>query len=197
MVTQLPGFYYSQMNKNIEGMVIEIDKELELRQLEQNDSFRIFELIDAQREYLGEWLPFVAFTQTVADSEQFVNCVINAPEEHFEYVFSIRKNNNFIGLIGFKDTDNQNRKTEMGYWLSERHQKQGIVTRCVDKLCQFAFNELEMNRVQIRCAVGNAPSANIPKRLGFSFEGIERDGELLSGNRFVDLEVYSKLKSDL
>jgi len=135
------------MNKNIEGMVIEIDKELELRQLEQNDSFRIFELIDAQREYLGEWLPFVAFTQTVADSEQFVNSVINAPEEHFEYIFSIRKNNNFIGLIGFKDTDNLNRKTEMGYWLSERYQKQGIVTRCVDKLCQFAFNELNMNRV--------------------------------------------------
>ena len=146
-MTQLPGFYYSQMNKNIEGMVIEIDKELELRQLEQNDSFRIFELIDAQREYLGEWLPFVAFTQTVADSEQFVNSVINAPEEHFEYIFSIRKNNNFIGLIGFKDTDNLNRKTEMGYWLSERYQKQGIVTRCVDKLCQFAFNELNMNRV--------------------------------------------------
>ncbi|MDA3868210.1 MAG: GNAT family protein [Salinivirgaceae bacterium] len=178
-------------------MIIKIDKELELKQLEQNDSFRIFELIDAQREYLGEWLPFVAFTQTITDSEQFVNSVINASQECFEYVFSIRKNNNFIGLIGFKDTDKLNRKTEMGYWLSERYQKQGIVTRCVDKLCQFAFNELEMNRIQVRCAVGNTSSANIPMRLGFTFEGIERDGELLSGNRFVDLEVYSKLKADL
>ena len=28
------------------------------------------------------------------------------------------------------------------------------------------------------------------------FEGIERDGELLTGNVFTDLEVYSKLKND-
>jgi len=101
-----------------------------------------------------------------------------------------------VGLIGFKDTDRRNRKTEIGYWLSEQYQKQGIVTKAVDKLCEFAFNTLGLNRVQIKCAVGNIPSKNIPKRLGFKLEGIERQGELLTGNVFTDLEIYSKLKSD-
>jgi ribosomal-protein-serine acetyltransferase len=53
-----------------------------------------------------------------------------------------------------------------------------------------------MNRVQIKCAIGNMPSNNIPKRLGFKFEGIERGGELLTGGVFTDLAVYSKLKND-
>jgi len=64
-------------------------------------------------------------------------------------------------------------------------------------LLHFAFDELNINRVQIKCAVGNTPSKNIPKRLGFKFEGIERDGELLVDNQFTDIEVYSLIKKDI
>jgi ribosomal-protein-serine acetyltransferase len=177
-------------------IIIRIDTEIELKQLEQSDSRDIFKTIDSQREYLGKWLPFVAFTKEISDSDKFVDSVVNAPEERFEYVFAIRKQNEFIGLIGFKDTDKLNQKTEIGYWLSEGFQKQGIVTRSVEKLCDFAFNKQEINRVQIKCAVGNRSSIKIPRKLGFKLEGIERDGELLTGNLFTDLEIYSKLKCD-
>jgi len=178
-------------------MIIKVDKEVELKQLDQSDTEDIFYTIDTQREYLGKWLPFVEFTRELSDTEQFVNSVINAPEKRFEYVFVIRVSGKFAGLIGFKDTDRLNKKTEIGYWLSEKFQKQGIVTNSVEKLCNFAFNKLKMNRVQIKCAVDNKSSSNIPERLGFKFEGIEREGELLSGGIFTDLAVYSKLKSDL
>ena len=177
-------------------MIIKIDSGIELSQLKQSDSFEIFKTIDRQREYLGKWLPFVEFTKELSDEEKFVNTIVNAPEEKFEYVFAIRKQNKFIGLIGFKDTDRLNKKTEIGYWLSEKQQKQGIITKSVDKLCDFAFNQQNINRIQIKCAVENKSSINIPKRLGFKFEGIERHGELLKGNVFTDLEIYSKLKSD-
>lgn len=177
-------------------MTIEVDKEIKLTQLEQSDAKDIFETIDSQREYLGRWLPFVAFTREISDSEKFVDSVVNAPEGRAEYVFAIRKNIQFVGLIGFKDTDRLNRKTEIGYWLSGKYQKQGIVTKSVDRLCDFAFHQLGINRIQIKCAVGNQSSSNIPKRLGFRFEGIERQGELLTGGFFTDLEIYSKLKSD-
>ncbi len=174
-------------------MKIRVDSEIELKQLEQSDSTDIFNTINNQREYLGKWLPFVEFTREITDTENFVNSVINAPEERFEYLFAIIKGGEFVGLIGFKDTDKQNKKTEIGYWLSEKYQKQGIVTKSVDKLCDFAFNKLGLNRIQIKCAVENISSKNIPKKLGFQFEGIEREGELLSGGVFTHLEIYSKL----
>lgn len=177
-------------------MILKVNKDIELRQLELSDSVDIFKTIDSEREYLGKWLPFVEFSQKLSDTEGFVEAIVNAPEDSSEYIFTIRKQNAFVGLIGFKDTDNLNKRTEIGYWLSEKYQKQGIVTRSVEKLCDFAFNKLDINRVQIKCAVGNKPSANIPKKLGFKLEGIERDGELLTGNIFTDLEVYSKLKRD-
>ena len=177
-------------------MTIKIDAEIELRQLEQSDSIDIFNAINTQRDYLGKWLPFVAFTKELSDTERFVDSVVNAPEDRFEYVFTIRKHEEFVGLIGFKGTDKLNKKTEIGYWISAKYQKQGIVTKSVSKLCDFAFNHQGLNRVQIRCAIDNKSSINIPKKLGFRFEGIERQGELLTGNVYTDLEVYSKLKTD-
>lgn len=177
-------------------MLIKIDTEIELKQIDLSDSRDIFKTIDSQREYLGKWLPFVEFTKEISNTEKFVDSIVNAPEDKFEYVFTIRKKNEFIGIIGFKDTDKLNRKTEIGYWLSEKFQKQGIVTKSVEKLCDFAFNKQKINRVQIKCAVENKPSKNIPRRLGFKFEGIEREGELLTGNVFTDIEIYSKLLFD-
>lgn len=177
-------------------MKISVNSEIDLKQLEQSDSKDIFEAIDSQRDYLGKWLPFVVFTKEISDTEKFVDSIVNAPEDRFEYVFTIRKGDEFVGLIGFKDTDKQNKKTEIGYWISEKHQKQGIVTKSLEKLCDFAFNKLGINRIQIKCAAGNTPSINIPKKLGFKFEGIERQGEWLSDGFYTDLEVYSKLKSD-
>ncbi len=178
------------------SMIIKADTEIILKQLNKSDSTDIFKAIDSQREYLGKWLPFVESTKEISDTEKYIDSVINSPEDRFEYVFTIRKKDVFAGIIGFKGTDKQNKKTEIGYWLSEKFQKQGIMTKSVKKLCDLAFNEQGINRVQIKCAVGNTPSINIPKRLGFKLEGIERGGELLSGNIFTDLEVYSKLKSD-
>ncbi len=177
-------------------MILKVDVELELRQLKATDSIDIFNIIDGQREYLGKWLPFVEFTKKVSDTKSFVDSIVSAVDDKFEYVFTIRKQDQFIGLIGFKDTDRLNRKTEIGYWISKNYQGQGIVSRSVAKLCHFAFEELAMNRIQIKCAVENTASIKIPERLGFQFEGIERDGELLTENSYTDLKVYSKLKSD-
>lgn len=70
-----------------------------------------------------------------------------------------------------------------------------IITTCMQKLIKIGFNKLGMNRIQVKVACGNEKSAAIPKRLGFQFEGTEREGEFHHG-KYLDLEVYSLLKSD-
>lgn len=177
-------------------MELEISTTHTLRQLQSSDAVDIFNTIDAQRQYLGQWLPFVADTQTLEDSILYVEDAINAPEGHFELIFTIRLKGAFAGLIGFKDTDVYNGKTELGYWLSKPFQKQGLATQSVRRLCDYAFFEMNLNRVQIKCAVGNTPSKRIPKKLGFQLEGVERDGEVLESGQFTDLEIYSMLKRE-
>jgi len=66
----------------------------------------------------------------------------------------------------------------------------------VKTIIGFAFEELMLNRIQIKCAVGNLKSKKIPQKLKFVREGVERAGELLSDGNYTDLEVYSLLKSE-
>lgn len=147
----------------------------------------IFRTIDNQREYLGKWLPFVALTKKLYDTRAFVDAGVKAPEERFEYVFTILKDSEFVGLISFNGTGKSNQKTDIGYWFPEAHQKQGIMKKSVAKLCEFAFQELQLNRIQIKCAVGIQSSSKIPQKLGFTLEGIQREGECLTENVFADL----------
>lgn len=155
----------------------------------------IFASIDENRDYLKTWLPFIQNTLSINDTRNFLQSVINQPDKKKDDVYSIWYKEEFAGLIGFKDTDWLNKKTELGYWLVEKIQGKGIVSSSVERLCHFAFQKLKMNRVQIKVAIGNSKSSAIPKKLGFQFEGIERAGEN-HGNKFLDLEIYSLIKKD-
>lgn len=174
-----------------------ISNELILRTLNLSDAQVIFDTIDSQREYLGQWLPWVKNTKQISDTENFIKSIYSVPLEKQELVFAILYQEKFIGIIGYKDTDEINMKTEIGYWLSEKYQKKGIMTHCVKILTDYAFEELSLNRVQIKCATGNMSSKRIAQKLNFTFEGIERGGELSLSGEFFDLEVYSILKKDL
>ncbi len=178
-------------------MDITVSNQLILREVGLNDVDAIFQTIDTQRDYLGEWLPFVTLTQSVDFTRSFIQSILDTPYEVREHTFVVLYEGEFAGLVGFRDTDRMNRKTEIGYWLSEPYQHKGLVTKAVQVLIALAFEELGMNRVQIRCAVGNAPSRRVPIRLGFQFEGVERAGELFPDGSFRDLEVYSLLKQGM
>ncbi|PYS72194.1 MAG: N-acetyltransferase [Acidobacteria bacterium] len=88
-----------------------------------------------------------------------------------------------------------NRKTEIGYWLGASFQGKGLVTKSCRVLIDHAFNELKLNRVEMRCGAGNTRSRKIPEKLGFKEEGVVRQGEWLH-NRFVDLVIFGMLSSE-
>jgi len=156
---------------------------------------QIFSIIDKDRNYLREWLPFVDYTRMVEDTEAFIKGIHAEPLDRKETTFVIIEENKVIGIIGFRSTDKANHKTEIGYWLAQDKQGKGFVTKSCQSLLTLAFTTMNMNRVMIKCAVNNNKSIAIPKRLGFKFEGIERSGEFLNG-KYVDLEVYSFLKQE-
>ena len=163
--------------------MIEVSDDIVLYQLSVDDIFKIFNTLNNEREYMREWLPFVDATKEIEDTGNYVRYVLQTADKQFTIYYK----DQFVGLIGFKDTDTDNKKTEIGYWLSQHAQGKGIMIQSVAKL---------MNRIQIKVAVGNDKSRRIPEKLGFQMEGIERDGELLVDNVFTDIAVYSLLRKE-
>lgn len=160
----------------------------ELQPVTGADAPDIFRTIDTQRAYLGRWLPFVAVTQREEQTAEVIRGMIG--DQALNPVFTIRDNGNFAGLIGFKSTDFKARTTEIGYWLNEAYQRQGLMTRAVETLCREAFDRRGIDRIEIRCALQNLPSNRIPQRLGFRLDRVEVRGEMLSDGSCTDLNVY-------
>ena len=150
----------------------------------------IFNTIDREREYLGEWLPFVELTKDISFTNQFIENYLNSDKINLTFAITYQKQ--FAGIIGLKDTDADNKKTEIGYWLSAKFQGNGIMTRSCKTLINYIFSTKDINRIQIKSATENLKSRAIPERLGFTAEGIERDGELHTRG-FVDLAIYGLL----
>lgn len=177
--------------------MLEVYEDVTMREVRLEDAALVWQAIYDHRDYLKTWLPFVLRLHTVEDEEAFLREVLAVPFEERNLVMVIEKKGVFCGLIGFVTTDRVNHRTEIGYWLLPEFQGQGIMTRCVRCLCEWAVRYRGMQRIQIRCAVGNIPSNAIPKRLGFRWEGIERAGELMISGEYADLNVYSILKNEI
>ncbi|WP_425425081.1 GNAT family N-acetyltransferase [Aquisalimonas asiatica] len=155
----------------------------------------LFRLIDANREHLREWLPWVDANRSPADTESFIRSAINQHESGKGPQYAVFYSTVMCGVCGFHPFDVTNRIGGIGYWLGRAYAGQGVMTLSVRALVEAGFREYGLNRIDIACATGNARSRAIPERLGFTFEGILREREYLHG-RSVDHAVYSMWASE-
>ncbi|HZR40060.1 MAG TPA: GNAT family protein [Ktedonobacteraceae bacterium] len=184
------------MNKiDTPPLQIKIDKDTELRLLSEDDAQPLFELIEQNLLHLRTWLPWLDFTSSVEDERAFILRTRAQAAENKSFSFSIWYKGQAAGTIGYHEIDWMNRKVEIGYWLGAQFQGKGLMTRACKALVAYAFEELQLNKVEIRCATGNTRSCAIPQRLGFTREGVIRQAEWLY-DHFVDLILYGLLASE-
>jgi ribosomal-protein-serine acetyltransferase len=165
----------------------------DLRQIVEEDAEELTALIDRNRAYLKEWLPWLDNSTGIRDTARFIGRSLEQAEDDNGFTFGIVCNGILAGVIGQHYLDSVNRRTELGYWIDAAHQGRGLVTRATARLTDYAFEEQDCNRVILHCAVGNTKSRAVAERLGFVQEGILREAEWLY-DHYVDLVVYSMLK---
>ena len=172
-----------------------IDANIELRPIEERDATRIFALTDANRGYLRQWLPWVDGTRTVEDTLAFISTLNIQRTSNGSFGCVILYKRQIVGTISFHLIDWSNRRVEIGYWLGAEFQGRGIMTKACKAMVAYAFDEWQLNKVEIRCAPDNMPSCAIPQRLGFTYEGTIRQAEWLY-DHYVDLKLFGMLESE-
>jgi len=168
---------------------IRVDETIVLKILDPEDTDALFSLVDKNRSYLREWLPWVDTNTTLEDSRLFIKSTQEQHQLNLGFQCGIWFNELLAGIIGFHHIDWVNKNVEIGYWLGEEFQGQGIVTKACKAFINVAFYDYQLNRVQVRCATGNKKSCAITERLGFTKEGTTRQAEFLY-DRYVDLFIY-------
>lgn len=171
---------------------LSVREDVELRLLGPEHATLVHAEIERSRAHLRQWLPWVDRSRHPRDTRPYLERSRQGFSQGDGFSLGIFENGTFTGVVGFHAFDQANRVTSLGYWLGQGFQGRGLMTAAVVACLGYAFEERHMNRVCIRCATGNFRSQAIPKRLGFSYEGTQRQAEWLY-DHFVDLELYSLL----
>lgn len=172
-----------------------LDDETELRLIEPHHAEALNALVERNLEHLMEWSGWLKRERSIENTHDFIRRNLARLAEGDGYALAIWHRGEMAGQIDYNYFDRANRRTEVGYWLGATFQGRGIVTKSCRALIDYAFGGLGLNRVEMRCAVGNRRSRAVPERLGFRQEGVLAQAEWMH-DHFHDLVVYAMLAGE-
>ena len=110
-------------------------------------------------------------------------------------VLTRRSDGEFVGWCTFNGWNPDYRSASLGYCLTEAAWGRGYATEAARALLTWAFNSLDLNRVQSETDTRNVASARVLEKLGFVREGTLREDCIVNGD-VSDSWVYGLLRRD-
>ncbi len=158
-------------------------------------------LFEAANESKGgeftRWMPWCHENYTLAESENFITSSIENwnNQTEYDYVVFDAQNNVFSGGIALNLFNEDRKLVNLGYWIRTGSQKRGIACAATRLLAKMAFEDLDLNRIEIAVAVENYASQRTAEKSGATREGVLR--KLLSiGGRIHDAAMFSLIRED-
>ena len=106
-----------------------------------------------------------------------------------------KKTNNAVGYTSATNIDYINRKAEWGMIISSEFISGGFGTEAGHLFLDHIFGELGMNMVYAYVKENNKASNTIPKKFGFTQDGLIRDF-VYKQNSYHKFFLYTLLKSE-
>ncbi|MDC5839277.1 MULTISPECIES: GNAT family N-acetyltransferase [Vibrio oreintalis group] len=166
-----------------------VDDDISIALVQESFAVKYSELVTDQIDYLSQWLAWPPHCTSEQDFRLFVQRVLHEYAEGKTITCAIVYRGEIVGNCSCFNIDYDTKCLEIGYWLSKHHQGNGIVTRVVKHLIDFAFNQLNMEKVQLSAAVENRASRSVAERSGMTLEGVITNQEKI-GERILDHAIY-------
>ncbi|MBE6636914.1 MAG: GNAT family N-acetyltransferase [Ruminococcaceae bacterium] len=154
---------------------------LTLRRLSPSDAQDMFEYASQPlvTEYLL-WCPHEDVEQTRRYLEALQTSYKHG--EFFDWALEHSESGKMIGTCGFTSFDHEHRRAEVGYVLNPYYWGHGLASEAVLAVTEFAFRELNMNRVEAHFMEGNTRSRHVMERCGMTYEGMLQQYMFIKGD---------------
>ena len=151
-----------------------------MRPWRAEDAMALQPILEANWEHLGPWIP--ARVATPVPVPELARRLAGfgddfATAREFRYGLFSPDEREVLGEAGLYPRSASARvpyaaadRVELGYWLRADLTGRGLVTEATRALMAIAVRMPRMVLAEIRCDARNAPSAAIPRRLGFVLE---------------------------
>jgi RimJ/RimL family protein N-acetyltransferase len=101
----------------------------------------------------------------------------------------------FVGWCSLTRWDPDHRRASLGYCLDDAAWGHGYATEAAGAVLDWAFDRLDLNRVQAETDTRNTASARVLEKLGFVREGLLREDCIVDGE-VSDSWVYGLIRRE-
>jgi RimJ/RimL family protein N-acetyltransferase len=154
-------------------------------------------VFDAVRESMAElhpWAPWCPLTYGLADAASWIAQQPAAREAGTAFEFlALDDDGQLLGCCGVNQINKGFRLGNLGYWIRTSATGRGYATEASRQVAAWAFQNTDLQRLELLVAVGNAPSQAVAVKTGATLEGCLRSRFLVHG-QFQDAFVYSLIR---
>jgi RimJ/RimL family protein N-acetyltransferase len=86
-----------------------------------------------------------------------------------------------LGGIAINQLNRRQNFGNIGYWVRQTCQRQGIASRATQSIAEYGFSQLKLTRLEIVAPEHNAPSRRVAEKVGALFECIARNRVMVHG----------------
>lgn len=101
----------------------------------------------------------------------------------------------YLGSLILHSFDWRHRRCEVGFWLIPQARGHGLGTRAIARAVSWAFDGLDLLRVEMTTTPDNGAVDVLAEHLGFTKEGVQRKRNVERGQR-VDVVFYGVLREE-
>lgn len=142
--------------------------------------------VEAARESVssvGRWLPWYHEAYSLSEAESwFASCApgLRAVTACELGVFS-RNGQQLYGGIAINRLKRDRHSGNVGYWVRQSRQRQGIASEAVTAIARHGFNALQLTRLELVIAEEKTASRRVAEKAGARFEGLARHPLVIRG----------------
>ena len=139
-------------------------------------------------ESVSRWMPLMPHPYTLADGEAWVGDAARKwrEERWANFAAADPVDGSLMGSCGLR-IDEEKESGEIGHLVHRDRRRHGIAAACVALLTDWAFDDLDLGRLQIRADTRNAASRRTIAACGYRFEGVLRGNDVGGGKRVDDV----------
>ncbi|PKV66674.1 GNAT family N-acetyltransferase [Pontibacter ramchanderi] len=117
--------------------------------------------------------------------------------KQFDFGVWLRESNTYIGDITLKNIDRSIPKAEAALYFSSWSEMLNLAEEAFKAVLHFAFEDMKLNKVYLRCTHYNNACAQLAESCGFVKEGVLRsDFKGADSEELLDLSYYGMTRDD-
>ena len=156
------------------------------------DEFFFIQLNPNLRRYLG----MTKVGNNLIKNREFFDESVYDNKDFYRWTIVKKEDNKILGCIYLNIHDKKARTAGIDYWIREDEWGSGYVTEAAQRILEFAFDTLNLNRIESCGAKDNPGTWKVMEHIGLKYEGVRQSGAFYYYGGLTDLVMYGITRNE-